>query len=84
MKKVLITSKEGQVTSRAELQQLRNGPGVQNLQVSLKQLQENLLFTKEKENSVSQECTEENISAKAVLNVPVLNKYLVAFTERFP
>lgn len=64
MKKVLITSKEGQVTSRAELQQVRNGPRVQNLQVSLKQLQENLLFSKKRENSISQECTEENTLPK--------------------
>lgn len=56
-------------------------PGMQNLQVSLKQQHEIVLFTKREENSVSQKCTEENLSAKAVLEVPILNKYLVAFIE---
>lgn len=49
-------------------------PGVQNHQVSLKQQHENLRFTKGEENSVSQESAEENPSADAVLEVPILNK----------
>lgn len=40
-----------------------------------------ICFLQREGKTDSQECTEENLSAEAVLNVPILNKYLVAFAE---
>jgi len=36
---------------------------------------------RERKTLVSQERTEENLSVEAVLEVPILNKYIVAFTD---
>lgn len=40
-----------------------------------------ICFLQRDRKTVGQECTEENLSAETVLEVPILKKYLVAFTE---
>lgn len=81
MKKALMTAKQRKLASGAQLQQPHNGPGAAKLQTLWKQQQGNLLFAKGEQSYITQEGTEENISAETVLVFPILDNYLVTFTK---